>query len=348
MPRSRRKPVRRRALSAGAAVVIAGSLAAGSAGAQEDDYPRVLRIDASQPPQVELEAIVPPLLARQTLPASAFQVTENGRPLRVDFVTRQAPANLRVILVLDTAVAPEVLIAEQGAAREFAFRLPAQAEVGVVAADPEPDVAAALDTDRGAAIRAMVSLKAQRATSTNDVTSALGLALTQLPPGPGLNVVVAVDSRPVATAIPAAVSRAVKTTRATIYPIALQQPPLGYLGDLPAGSGGRVVAIDDPGGLLSAYDVVANELQGRYRVGFATTASGSHTAELTVRSAGVQATTAFVFNSGVATTPDSNRAAGGSDPSTRNRSGIKVTRVLAGLLVFTLLVILTWRLAHRS
>lgn len=337
-----------RALAGGAALVLTGALPAGSAGAQEGDYPRVVRVDASRSPQVEVEAVVPPLLARQTLPASAFLITENGQPLRVISVTRQRPADLRVILILDTAVPPDVLTAEQGAAREFVFQLPPQAEVGVVAADPEPAVAAPLDTDRGAATRALVNLKPQPATSNNGVTSSLGLALTQLPAGPGVNVVVAIDSQPVA-AIPAAVSQAAKITRATIYPITLQEAPLGYLGGLPAAGGGRVLPIDDdPQALLSAYDVVNSELQGRYRVRFAATANGTHTADLTVSSGGVHGTTAFVFDSGVAPTPNSTREARGSDDSTRNRSGIKVTRVLAGLLVFALLGRLTWRFAHRN
>lgn len=334
-------------LAFGPALVVAGCVAAGPAAAQEEDYPRVLSVDTSRAPQVWLETIVPPMLAGQTLPASAFSVAENGERLPVTSATRLAPNDLRVVLVLDTAVPRDVLAAEQGAARDFVFQLPPLTRIGVVAADPEPDVVAPLDTDRGSTTRALVALRSQPATSTNDVVSTIALALKQLPSGPGLNVVVAVDSRPVTQAVPAAVSRAVAAVHATIYPIMWREPPLGYLGGLSAASGGRVLPVDEPEGLLSAYDVVANELLGRYRLGFTTTASASHPADLSVSFGGVEGTTAFEVKPAPAPSRPS-QATRGSDGSTRNRSGVNLTRVLAGLLAFALLGRLAWRFAHKS
>lgn len=333
-------------LGAGVALVL-GSAIAGPAAAQEEDYPRILKVDASRPPQVSLEAVVPPMLAGQTLPASAFYVTENGRRLPVTSATRLAPKELRVLLVLDTAVPGDVLAAEQGAARDFVFRLPALTRIGVVAADPEPAVVAPPDADRSLTTRALVNLRSQPATATNDVVSSMALALEQLPAGPGLNVVIPVDSRPVTQAMPAAVSQRVAATQATVYPITLQEPPLGYLGGLAASSGGRVLPVEEPEGLLSAYDVVANELLGRYRLGFATTTGASHPADLTVRFGGVEGTAAFVVQPAVAPT-QAGKATRGPDGSTRNRSGVNPMRVLAGLLAFALLGRLAWRFAHRS
>ncbi len=323
---------------------MTGLLAAAPAVARDDDYPRILAVNASRPPQVEVQAVVPPLLAGQTLPIDAFEVVENGRQRPVMSVTRLSPADLRVLLVLDTAVAPATLAAEQGAAREFVFELPPQVEVGIVATDPEPNVVASPDTDRGDTIRAIVGLQPTAPSSAADVTSTLELALSELMPPRGTGVVVTVDSRPVATAVSAALSRAATKANATVYPIVFNDPPLGYLGGLAVRSGGRVLQVDDPRRLLSAYDIVVNELLGRYRIVFATSATGSHPADLTVTARGVRGTTAFVVDPAVA--PSATRSTDFKGSTRRSTSSS--VRLLAGLLLAGLLARLGWRVARRS
>jgi len=322
-----------------------GLLVVGPAVAQ-DGYPRILAVNAGRLPQVEVEAVVPPLLAGQTLPIEAFQVVENGRQRPVMSATRLSAADLRVLLVFDTAVAPATLAAEQGAAREFVFQLPPPVEVGIVATDPAPDVVAPPDTDRSNTIRAIVGLQPTAPSSADDVTSTLELALGQLMPRRGTGVVVTVDSRPVVTAVSAALSQAATKAHATVYPIVLNDPPLGYLGGLAARSGGRVLQVDDPRRLLSAYDIVVNELLGRYRIAFATNATGSHTADLTVAAHGIRGTTAFVVNPAVAPSPPS--AASTDFKGSTRRSTSSSVRLLAGLLLAGLIARLGWRIARRS
>lgn len=332
------------------AFVLAGALGAGAllgvgrAAAAAEDYPRILSVDASRAPQVQIEAVVPPLLAGQTVPVDAFDVVENGRRLPVTSATRVAPADLRVVLVLDTAVAPATLAAEQGAARDFVFELPPQAQVGMVSTDPEPDVVAPLGTDRGATIRALVALQPTAPTSADDVSRTLDLALGEFKTAQGTDVIVMIDSQPVATAVPGSVSRAATATRAAVYPIVLAEPPPGYLGGLPGRSGGRVLPVEDPERLLSAYDVVVGEILSRYRIGFRTTASGSHTADLTVSSQGIRGTTAFVVKPGIgpATTTNRNEFKG----STRKKTSGASTRLLIGLLLAGLLLRLAWRVTR--
>jgi hypothetical protein len=327
---------------------MTGLLAAAPAVARDDDYPRILAVNASRPPQVEVQAVVPPLLAGQTLPIDAFEVVENGRQRPVMSVTRLPPTALRVLLVLDTAVPPATLAAEQGAAREFVFELPPQVRVGVVATDPEPNVVSSPDTDRSATVRAIIGLKPTAPSSTNDMASTLELALSQLMPAQGTGVVVTVDSRPVATALSAGLSRAATTARAAVYPIVLSEPPLGYLGGLAVRSGGRVIRVDDPRRMLSAYDIVVKELLGRYRIVYATSATGSHTADLTVAALGIRGTTAFVVISGNAPSSSSSAATSADFKGSTRRSTSSSVRLLAGLLLAGLIARLGWRVARRS
>ncbi len=327
----------------GAAVLLdAGPVVA------RDAYPRILSVDAGRPPQVELEAIVPPLLAGQTLGADAFQVVENGRRLPVTSVARFASSDLRVLLVLDTAVAPATLAAEQGAARDFVFQLPERAEVGVVATDPEPNVVAAPGTDRGATVRALVGLQPTPPISAGDATTTLELALSQLPARLGTGVVVMVDSSPSVTAVPEAVSGAVARAHPSVYSIVLADPPPGYLGGVVARSGGRVIPVQDQSRMLSAYAVVVNELLGRYRLRFATTTPGRHTAGLTVSAQGIRGTTAFVVPGTAAMATPSLSSRNELQGSTRKQTSSSSIRLLAGLLLAALLVRLGWRVAHRA
>ncbi len=322
-----------------------GLLGVGRAAATEG-YPRILSVNASQAPQVEIEAVVPPLLAGQTVPVDAFSVVENGRRLPLTSVTRVAPADLRVVLVLDTAVSAATLAAEQGAARDFVFELPPQAQIGVVSTDPEPSVVIPLGTDRGATIRAVVGLAPTAPNSAGDVTRTLELALGELKPAVGTAVVVMVDSRPTATAVPGSVSSAATATDSTVYPIVLADPPPGYLGGLPGRSGGRVLPVESAERLLSAYEVVVGETLSRYRIAFRTTTSGSHTADLTVSSQGIRGTTAFVVQPGIgpSSTPNRNEFKG----STRKKTSGASTRLLVGLLLVGLLLRLAWRVTRRT
>lgn len=341
--------VRRCVAAVAAAVGLYGTgLLAGGPAVAQDEYPRVLAVDASRPPQVRVEAVVPPLLAGQPLPIEAFQVVENGRQRPVLSATRLSASDLRVVLVLDTAVAPTTLAAEQGAAREFVFQLPPQVQVGLVTNDPEPNVVAPLDTDRGSTIREIVDLQLTAPSSADDVSSTLELALAQLKGQGGTGVVVTIDTRPVATSISGELSRTATAANATVYPIVLNDPPLGYLGGLAARTGGRVLQVDDPRRLLSAYDIVVNELLGRYRVEFATSITGSHTADLTVAARGIRGTTAFVVKPAAAPSATTTTSRSTEFRGSTRKSTSSSVRLLAGLLLAGLVARLGWRIARRA
>lgn len=319
-------------LALAAALLLAGPLAAGAA-AVGDGYPRILQVESKRPGQLELTFVVPPVLSGDALPPSAFEVIENGQRRPVSSATRLPVRDLRVQLVVDTTVSPAVLAAQQGAAREFLLGLPVEAQAGVIAGGPEPELVAEPGTDRAATVRALVALRPQPPDDAFDVTPSLALAL--LSPGRGTNVVVLVDPRPTISTVPYETSRAALESGTAVYSILLGRGAAGYLGGLPELSGGRVLRPSTPAAILGAFDTVRYELRSRYRLGYPTTISGSHRAQLVVTARGVRAATTFA----VAATP----AASPTAPADSNR-----TRTLFGtvLLVFAVVTALAQRLVR--
>lgn len=329
------------------ALGLAVSLVSGVAHAQSaEDYPRILGVDASRSPQVTLDVVVPPLLAGQPLTTDAFSVVQNGRPLPISAATPVPPTNLRLLLVVDTGVDAATLAAEQGAARDFLLELPPDTEVGVVAADPEPDVVSSPGTDRAETIRALVELR-PTPRREGDTASTLELALSQLPAEKGTGVVVAVDARPTATVAPAAVTNTVTAQRARLYAVVLADPPPGYLGGLPERSGGRVLQVEESGRMLSAYDAVADELRGRYRVVFQAPPGGIPAADLIVSARGVTAMNGFTVPPRAAS-PRPTEGPSALEGSTRKRTSSTGIRLFAGALLAVLLVRLAWRVVRRE
>lgn len=323
---------------------LAGLPAAGTA-ATDESYPRILAVDSSHLPRVELEAVVPPLLAGRTLPAGAFSVVESGRPVPVSTAVHLPATDLRLMLVLDTAVKADVLAAIQGAVRDFVLQLPDQARVGLVAANPAPVVLSPAGTDRAATIGALAGLRARSSGAGDDTAALLQLAMTHLPAGTGSAAVVMVDEHPVTTTVPSAVHRAAAAGDVLVYQIVLGAPPAGYLGGLPALTGGRILPVSRPGRLLSAYDLVVSELWGRYRLAYSTTVGGSHPADLTVSSTGITGTTRFVVD---APAPPRPAPAAGLKGSTRKQTSSRGVRLLAGGVLVLLLIRLAWRVARRA
>lgn len=322
------------ALAVAAVLLLVGPLAA-DATAAGDGYPRVVQVESKGAAQLELTVVVPPVLSGAALPPSAFEVIESGQRRPVSSVIRVPVRDLRVQLVLDTTVSPATLAAQQGAAREFLLALPAQAEAGVIAGGPEPEVVAEANTDRGAAVRALVALRPEPPDDAVDITPSLALALQS--PGRGTNVVVAVDSRPVVSTVPYETAQAALHSRTALYSIVLRKAAAGYLGGLPELSGGRVLPLPAPGSILAAFDTVRYELRSRYRLAYPTTIAGSHKARLIVTARGVRAGTTFA----VAAAPASVASRVAADDSDRTRTLIGTV-----LLAFALAAALAQRLVR--
>lgn len=308
-----------------------GPLAASSAATEV--YPRILEVRSDGDAQVFLDVVVPPLLSGETLPASAFVVTQNGRRSQVTSAARLVPARQQVVLVLDPTVPPAVLAAEQGAARELVFALPALTQVGVVAGGPAPEELAPPGTDREATVRALLALRPEPVDGAVDVSPSLGVAVTQLGSSGG-GVVIAVDSRPTAVTVPYDLSQTVLATRTALYSILLRPGPAGYLGGLPSLTGGRVLQLTGPEQLVGAFDTVRAELLGRYRIGYRQAEGSGRSAQLIVAARGVRAATTF----------DVRAAPAPAAPASHHRTR-PVRIILAGLVVLVVSAALAWRLA---
>lgn len=286
----------------GATLLATGPLS--SAAAAADAYPRVLSVRGEGSPDVSLDVVVPPLLASQPLPPSAFQITDGGRRLPVTSATRLTPSLLRVMVVIDTTVAPPVLAAQQGAAREFLFGLPPQVQVGVVAGGVDPEVLAPPTADRQATVRALVALEPQPPDDAVDVTPSLDAAVSELQPRGAADAVVIVDSRPAGETVPFALSRAVLDAGTSVFALLLRPGPTGYLGGLPALSGGRVLPVDRPQLLLNAFDTVQSDLLGRYRLEYRASGVPGRTVQLVVTAGGIAASTTFTVGAAARLVPD--------------------------------------------
>lgn len=315
------------------AVAPAGAAALAAAPAGSDGYPRILQVRSDPGSRVSLDVVVPPLLSAQRLPPSAFAVTQHGRSSAVTSVAPVLPAGRPVVLVLDPAVPPAMLAAEQGAARELVFALPAQTRVGLVRGGPDPEELAQPGTDREATVRALVALRAQPMGAPVDAARSLELATSQLDAGTD-GVVVLVDSRPTVVTVPYELSRAVLTARTTVYAVLLRPGPAGYLGGLPPLSGGLVLQGVTSGELLKAFDTVRAELFGRYRIGYLHAAGAAGPAQLVVAARGVRAATTFEVR------PPATAA-----PARDRRRDRPVGLILAGLVALGVGAVLAWRLA---
>lgn len=258
-----------------------------------DDYPRVLRVDASQSPQISATVVVPPRLSGLPLPESAFQVTEGKRSHPVTAAVPLPATDLRLVIVVDPTVTPELLVAQQGAARELLIRLPPAVRAGVVATGPKSAVVAPLSTDRAQTIGAILGLVQRPGSRVGDITPALTLALRQLQPPASGDAVIAVDGRPVTQLLPDALSKAAAASRATIYAFTFAKAPVGYLSGLPAVTGGRVVQVAGDR-LLGALDTAVDVLSSRYRVDFSSPGQSSHVVELSVAAYGTRGVTSFI------------------------------------------------------
>lgn len=287
----------RKPAAAGAACTVLLAVVLGAAPALAEDYPRILRVDASHSPEISVTAVLPPSLAGRALPASAFRVTEDGTPRTASRAVALSSSSLRLVLVVDRAVRPELLVVQQGAVRELVIGLPAGAEVGLVAAGTQPTLLAPPSTDRGATIGALIDLDPSSDAPADHVTAALDLALHQLQPARPGDAVVAVDGLPTASHVASALSQRATSSGTAVYSLTFRAIPDGYLDGLPAATGGRAVHVTAANRLVSAYDAVLDELAGRYRIDFTSAAPDRHAVELTVETAGFRGTTTFFVDS---------------------------------------------------
>jgi len=215
-----------------------------------------------------------------TLPADMFQegalpefkVEENGRLADVEsmesvFAEREP---IDIILLIDTSgsMADGVLDDAKEAALRFIGSMGESDEIAVIGFSASPVLAAGFTTDRSLLTSAIEGLRASGETAVYDtIVEAVRLLMTR--ETSQQNIVLLSDGGDTVSgsSLDDAV-HAVRTAGAPIFAVALESPEFNpsALQVVSDGSGGRLMTVSDPSGLVGLFEGIAQELQNLYMV----------------------------------------------------------------------------------
>jgi tight adherence protein B len=268
-------------VTSGSLAIVALVLGGAAARAQEQSPVEIASIDAAAYPTVTAVVTAPTGLAGVDYSAEAFEVLENGQPVK-STVDRIPTSTLEVILVFDTSGSMQgaPLAAAQDAAEEFLAVMPPEVRVGIVGFGPAPTLLAAPTVDRG-------SLAAQLANLTADGETALYDAVVQAtsqfsPEVSDRAVVLLSDGGDTASGADLRQAEAA-ASGATVNVIELVTPESNRaaLEQLATAGGGTVSSASDPAALTDLYQATAQALVNRYRITYSSAGHGA--TNLTVR-----------------------------------------------------------------
>lgn len=291
------------ALAVAVAVVVVLDVA--PVAAAEEALP-VVGTDISAFPDVRMVVAAPASLADDTLPATAFGVSEDGQPraVRVD----PLPAGqVEVALVIDTSasMAGAALAGAKAAARSFLAQLPPTQPVSVVSFGASPTVVSTRSSDRPAQAAAISALKARGPTALYD---ALGVALAQLPSGSssGRTIVLLTDGGDTASSNTLeATAQALSAAQVPLFAVDLQtrESSPEALSRLTSASAGRMVPAADPAGLSAAFLEIARQLVRQYALTYRAETQGASQVDVTVEAKGIRAATRLRLELPASTAP---------------------------------------------
>lgn len=269
----------------GVALALAATLTlvAGPVGAGEEPGVTVETVDISKFPEVILTVSPPPALAGVDVPPKAFKLTENGKARDVR-VTRLGSSRLEVVVLMDTSGSMQggPIIASKAAALSFVNRLPTDTNVAIVGFSDVPRVVAPFTTDRNAIAGAIESLNARGETALYDgVIAAVNLLATGAADQRSI-VLLSDGGDTVSTApIQQVVQRVADgNTGLTAIELKTGETDRTALDRITRAAAGRVIAVEDPQALDSAYTAIAERLSNLYELRFFS--SGSTRADLSV------------------------------------------------------------------
>lgn len=236
----------------------------------------VVEHDIDDHPEVSLVVAGPSLATATDLPADAFEVTEGGRV--VDTAVERLDQRLDVVLAVDTSGSMrDALGAARQAAVSFTDRLRPDAAVAVLGFGATPSVVLPFTADRAAQHQALSTLTASGETAMYDALISAASLFDRSSPGRRVVVLLSDGGDTASTGSLVAARAAVLDAGASLWAVSLTTPEsdMTALGALADGTGGRVVAAEDPAALDAAYRVVSGDLLGRYRLTFRSAAAGA-------------------------------------------------------------------------
>lgn len=280
----------RAALSGLAALLTLAALSSPAGGQDGDLEVRIREADLERDGATRVVVSVGGEQAGEAvLPATGFQVAEEGRPvegLAVEPVLESETRPVTVVLVMDVSGSTEgePLAAAKAAARSFAEDLLARGvHVGVVAFGPTAEVRAGLTGDRDAVLAAVDGLAAGGETALYDgVATATGL----LAEDAGLGHIV-VFSDGADTASTATLEESVAAAEAveaavTSVVLATSDTDEQALARLAGKTGGRTLPVGEVRGLAGAFQQVVREIASQYVLTYRAGEAGPEELELTV------------------------------------------------------------------
>ena len=339
------------AVAAALALVVGAAVAPpATASAAAEDTLAIVATDVSAHPTVRLVVAPPATLVGGILPASAITLRENGEP-RVVTVQALPADQFELALVIDTSasMAGAPLAAAKVAATSLLNQLPPTVPVAVVGFGATPRVVSALSTDRAAQAGAVSRLTTSGETALYD---ALHQAVSQLPAQPGTSRVVVLLSDGGDTASTATLdttARAMSQAGVSLFGVELKTAESNSqsLAVLASATGGRILAADDPTGLLGAFDAVARQLVRRYALTFRSAPGGETDLEIVLALDGVRATGHHhLVLPAAKSSPVANPAASSSSSASGSRRWAFVAG--AATVGAALLIVLLLTLANRT
>ena len=245
-----------------------------------------ISIDASTYPTVTLKvaAPVPPAEQGEQIPASAFDIVEDGAAREV---TAVGPADtpLETVLLVDTSAGTSaaVLSAAVGALAEFLLQVPDYGRVSVVTFGGDATVLAPMTADPA---EALADLEALQPGGERALYDAVVLGVDQFTPTPSNRrsmVLLATGPDAAGTAALSDATRALAGSRSSLYVVdaTVDEPLPDGIDALASAAGGGILSAEEPGDLLNLYDRVALRLGNEYRLTFQ--AEGDGPTDVTVR-----------------------------------------------------------------
>jgi tight adherence protein B len=259
----------RAAAASGVLVALLSAPVAASGGVQIES------VDTSDYPRISVTVALSAESLSRTPRADDFAVLVDGRRSPLDVFAR-AGDPLEVVVAIDTSgsMRGAAMTQARAAAVSFVEELPATVPVAVVSFATTAEVAAPFGTPRDDIVGALQALEAQGHTALYD-----GVVLSAGLFGEAEDVrrVVVLlsdggDTSSEATLDEAAA--ALETAGVVLRAVSLITPDTDVAALEALSTGGPVLAVSDASDLAAAYQALALELTGRFRLSFSTSASG--------------------------------------------------------------------------
>jgi tight adherence protein B len=243
---------------------------------EQDDVLQITRVDLADQPQVHAEISVPAALSAPALGADAVDVRVDGVGVDADVVALPA-SRLEVVLAIDSSGSMSegrAIDSAKLAAQAFLDVLPAETQIGVFAFADQPSLVSPLTTDRDALRWAINSITAKGETALFDALTFAGALFSGTTDDRRLVILSDGGDTVSANSIDDALAAAAGIS-VSVIELVSSEANHDALVRIADNGGGSLISVDDPDSLELLFQQIARTLVHRYRVSFATTATGS-------------------------------------------------------------------------